>query len=192
MNDPSVSNDVLALVREAAEWRLISVLFECPAAGWDAQVAALAEEAADPQLKQAAELAAQEADLAAYHTTFGPGGPVPPREVSYRQNVLPGRALAEIGDLYQAFAYTPSTQEAPDHVCVEAGFVSYLRLKEAYARSCGDHGKATVTQSAARRFLEEHICPIAEPLAESLGQSGIRYLSLAAAALLARAQETLD
>ena len=68
-----------ALLREAAEWRLISLLFECPNEEWQAQVAALAAEITDADLKAAAVAAREEAGEGIYHTIFGPGGPAAPR-----------------------------------------------------------------------------------------------------------------
>jgi len=186
MNPTSGDTDVRPLLREAAEWRLIGLLFECPVDGWRDQLKGLAAEAGDAFLRETAELARQEASQPLYHTAFGPGGPAPPREVSYRDTVHPGRFLAEIGDFYQAFAYAPSAPETPDHVATEAGFMAYLRLKEAYARSCGDAEAVTVCQRAAERFLQEHLSVIAGPLARSLEASGIGYLVRAGAALLDR------
>jgi nitrate reductase assembly molybdenum cofactor insertion protein NarJ len=186
MNSTSGDSDVHRLLREAAQWRLIGLLFECPVDGWHDQFKGLAPEVDDASLGEAAELARNEASQGLYHTTFGPGGPAPPREVSYRETVHPGRFLAEIRDCYEAFAYAPSTPEAPDHVATEAGFIAYLRLKEAYARECGDAEAAAVCHSAAERFLEEHLSIIAEPLAQSLEASGIGYLERAGAALLDR------
>jgi nitrate reductase assembly molybdenum cofactor insertion protein NarJ len=186
MNSTSGDTDVHRLLREAAQWRLIGLLFECPVDGWHDQFKGLATEVDDASLREAAELARDEASQGLYHTTFGPGGPAPPREVSYRETVHPGRFLAEIRDCYQAFAYTPSTPETPDHVATEAGFIGYLRLKEAYARECGDAESAAVCHSAAERFLEEHLSIIAEPLARSLEASGVGYLERAGAALLDR------
>ncbi|MBM3890447.1 MAG: molecular chaperone TorD family protein, partial [Verrucomicrobia bacterium] len=119
-------------------------------------------------------------------TTFGPGGPAAPREVSHRSNVLPGQLLGELGALYQAFAYKPSSLEAPDHVAVEVGFIAYLRLKQAYAHERNDADQAAIATDAARRLIADHLRPLAEPLAKSLATSGILYLSQTASALLER------
>ena len=141
---------------------------------------------ADEQLEKAAAAMADEASEGLYHTTFGPGGPAAPREVSHREYVTPGQSLSELAAFYDAFAFCPSTNEPPDHVAVEADFIAYLRLKEAYALSRGDHAQADITAAAAQRFVEDHLSSIAEPLAKSLASSGITYLQLAADALLAR------
>jgi nitrate reductase assembly molybdenum cofactor insertion protein NarJ len=170
------------LLREAAEWRLISLLFECPGEEWQKQIAGLAREVGDPTLKQAVEAAGKEADAALYYTTFGPGGPAAPREVSHRQTLMPGQMLDEIGAYYQAFAYQATIPEPPDHIAVMTGFIAYLRLKEAL----GTAEQAEITAKAARDFIENHLNVIAEPLAKSLKHSGITYLDLTAAALLQR------
>ncbi len=182
-----MNDETVRLLREAAEWRLIAMLFECPGEGWHGQVAKLAAEIGDPGLKSAAEAAREEAAASLYDTTFGPGGPAPAREVSYHGDILPGQLLGEIAAFYQAFAYGSSAPEAPDHVAVEAGFIAYLRLKQAYAIERGDDAHAAVTAEAARRFIDDHLNCIAEPLAKSLAACGIPYLGLAADALLHRA-----
>ncbi len=175
-----------AQLREAAEWRLIGLLLECPRAGWPDQVRRLASEVSDPALREAAQAAAGEAAEGLYHSIFGPGGPAPPREVSYRDSVQLGYLMAELASYYDAFAYQPDTPEVPDHVAVEAGFIGYLRLKEAYAVASGDPERAEITSEAARRFIDEHLSVMAEPLAAALENSGVRYLALAAQALLRR------
>lgn len=188
MNATPVPTDapVVDLLRAAAEWRLLSLLFSCPQADWRADLAALAAEVDDEQLHAAAEAAQSEASEGLYHTTFGPGGPAAVREVSYRQATLSGQFLAELRGLYEAFAYQSASDEPPDHVAVEADFVGYLRLKQAFARSRGEEAQTAVTADAAQRMLDEHLSAIAEPLAQSLAASGVRYLELASAALLGR------
>jgi nitrate reductase assembly molybdenum cofactor insertion protein NarJ len=165
---------------------LIGILFSCPAGDWHAEVAALASEATDELLKAAAQAAQTEASVGLYHTTFGPGGPAAAREVSYLRSTLSGQFLAELRGMYEAFAYQPASEEPPDHVAVEADFVGYLRLKEAFARSQGAEEHAVVTAEAAQRILNEHLSIIAEPLARILAASDISYLARAAAALLQR------
>ena len=174
---------VLKLLRESAEWRLIALLFEPPADGWHEQVARLAAEVDDATLKAAALTAGGEATETLYHTTLGPGGPAAPREVSYQGRVLAGALLGELSGYYTAFAYDPHLPEAPDHVAVEAGFVAYLRLKEAFAVEGGHAEQAQVAADAARQFMADHLNQIGEPLAKSLAASGIVYLGQAAAAL---------
>ncbi|MHB8971692.1 MAG: molecular chaperone TorD family protein [Pirellulaceae bacterium] len=177
---------VRKLLGESSEWRLIGMLLACPQDDWQLQIANTAAEVNDEPLKQAAAAMADEASEGLYHTTFGPGGPAAPREVSHREYITPGQSLSELRAFYSVFAFNPATDEPPDHVAVEADFIAYLRLKEAYAVSRGDDEHAGITADAARSFLEDHLASIAEPLAKSLEASGITYLRLAAEALFRR------
>ncbi len=171
------------LLAEAAEWRLLGMLFECPKPGWREQVAGLGAEVPDPDLQAAAERAQAEAGEGAYHSIFGPGGPAAAREVSYIESVQLGYLLSELGDYYAAFAYPAS--EPRDHVSVEANFLGYLRLKEAFAAANSSPHQA-VTREAAEHFLADHLSMIAEPLAKALECCGQQYLTLAGRALLRR------
>ncbi len=182
----------VSLLREAAEWRLIGLLFECPGETWQAEVASVAAEVAAPDLRDAAAAAVAQAAAGLYHTAFGPGGPAAPREVSHRATLVAGRLLAELRSAYEAFAYAPASSEPPDHVAVEAGFVAYLRLKEAYARARGDPEQAAVARQAARQFSAEHLQHVAGPLARTLASSGVGYLAQNGAALLRRVREALS
>ena len=177
---------VETLLRQAAEWRLIGLLFECPVGLWRDDIVALARDTDDPLLGAAVEHALEEASEGLYHSTFGPGGPAPPREVSYLQAVQLGYLLSELTAFYDAFAYRPVTRESPDHVSVEAGFVGYLRLKEAYAVTRGDHDQASVTADAAATFIREPLAALAEPLAATLEASSLAYLADAGRALAKR------
>jgi len=174
------------LAKEAAEWRLLSLLFECPSPQWRDQVKALQLEIADPELKSAAKDALQEATEGLFHHTFGPGGPAPPREATYHQTVQLGYLMSELEAYYNAFAFHPATAEPPDHVAVETEFIAYLKLKEAYALACHDEERVATTAESAQCFLKEHLANIAQPLADHLEGSGISYLAKAGEALLRR------
>jgi nitrate reductase assembly molybdenum cofactor insertion protein NarJ len=171
------------LLTEAAEWRLIGLLFEPPDDDWRREVAELGASVQDPLLREAAESAQFEGDPGHYHSTFGPGGPASPREVTYQQFSLAGSMMSEIRGYYEAFRFVPECNESPDHVAMEAGFIGYLRLKEAYARNAGADEHAAVTAEAAGRFLRDHLAILASRLDRTLAQSGARYLSLAAQTL---------
>ena len=187
MTTPAVLNEhELHLVKEAAEWRLISLLFECPGPQWREQVTALMNEVADVDLQSAAHDALEEAGEGLFHHTFGPGGPAPAREATYHQTVQLGYLMSELQAYYNAFAFHPSTAEAPDHVSVETGFVAYLKMKEAYAMACQDEERTATASESAQRFIEDHLTNLAQPLAERLEGSGIGYLAAASAALLRR------
>ena len=140
----------------------------------------------DEALRAMAEAALAQASAPLHHSTFGPGGPAAPREVTYRQDVLPGGMLGELTAFYRAFAYEPTVPEPPDHMAIEAGFVGYLKLKEAFALERGEAEQVAVVAAAARRFLDDHLNPMVEPLALALTASGIEYLAHAGAALLER------
>jgi TorA maturation chaperone TorD len=174
------------LLAKAAEWRLLGLLFECPVAGWKEQVAPLAAEISDPDLRAAAEAAQEEASEGQYHSIFGPGGPAPAREVSYHDSVQLGYLLSELSAYYEAFSYQPAGREPLDHVAVQLGFVSYLHFKEAYALACADEDHAAITREAIHAFLSGHLANLAEPLAAALRSCGLPYLDLAGKALLRR------
>ena len=176
----------IELAREAAEWRLLSLLFECPTPEWREQVTALMHEVADTELKSAAQDALGEASEGLFHHTFGPGGPAPAREATYHQTVQLGYLMSELQAYYNAFAFHPATAEPPDHISVETGFIAYLKMKEAYALTCGNEDHAATAAESAQRFVQEHLANIAQPLAVHLEESGIGYLARAGAALARR------
>lgn len=171
------------LLREAAEWRMLGLLFECPSAEWRKQVDALEQELRDPMLREAAGTAIEEASEGDFHSIFGPGGPAPAREVSYHETVQLGYLLSELTTYYGAFAYQPKTEEALDHISVEAGFISYLRLKEAFALANDSVEGAALAAEAATGFIRDHLSFVAQPLAASLANSGFAYLAAAGKAL---------
>lgn len=174
------------LVREAADWMLIALLFDCPTGDWKSRVRDLAKEVKDFQLKTAAQFACVEAGEGLYHSIFGPGGPAPPREVTYRSWVQPGYLLSEISAFYNAFSYQPKSAETPDHIAIETGFIAFLKLKEAFALSCGEKENAKIAAKASRDFTREHLSKFVQQITKSLACSEIEYLALASAALLKR------
>jgi TorA maturation chaperone TorD len=172
------------LLRQAAEWRLISILFERPRTGWWSEIEAIASTCADPLLKQAAAAARREATEGLYHSLLGPGGHVSPREARYSQTVQLGYLMSELAAWYRAFGFQPRTAEPADHVSVEAGFVSYLLLKRVYALVCGEAEAAEIAAAAAREFIATHLRVLAGPLSSALDDPP--YLFDAARALLDR------
>jgi len=177
---------ITALLKEAAEWHVLGRLLECPSPSWNDDLARLSREIPTEALKAAAAHARVEGSEGLYHSVFGPGGPAPPREVSYHRSVELGNLMSEIESHYDAFAYRPNVNEPPDHVAVETGFVAYLRLKEAFAFANGDDQAAEVARLAAMRFTSEHLAQFAGRLAELLGGSGVDYLAEASSLLAAR------
>jgi hypothetical protein len=151
------SRELLAL---AASWRLASLLLERPRLEWKVEIARLAAEMSDPHLPPCAADAAQ-ATEECYHRLFGPAGALSPREVSYCGFEDPGRLIAEISAFYHAFSFSPRREESIDHLSVEAGFVGYLFLKEAYARMRNDAAAATIAKDARVRFCSDHLARLA-------------------------------
>ena len=182
----ALSERELHLAHEIAEWRLIALLFECPGESWRVQVSNLAKEVNDPELQAAAESAQMEADEGLFHYVFGPGGPAPAREATYHQTVELGYLMSDLQSFYNAFAFCPRTDEAPDHVCVETAFVAYLKLKELYALRCDEPQHAAVAADAAKQFIAAHLSNIADPLCGRLQESGVDYLAKASSALAHR------
>lgn len=170
-------------LRQAARLRLLALAFECPYSGWQEQLDSLAEEIGEAELHRLVEQAREEGSPELYHTTFGPGGPAAPREVSYVATMLPGQLMADLQAFYDAFAYRPAIDEPPDHVAVELGFLSYLQLKTAYAASRGDEQQAVVAADATQQFIESHLSHFIGPLTRVFEASGIGYLATAAALL---------
>jgi hypothetical protein len=177
---------VQRLLGEATAWRLLGLLFERPREGWQPEVEALCREVGDPEIRAAAESAAEEASEGVYLALLGPGGVVSPREIAYRGMGDPGHILADIQAFYEVFAFHPETEEPPDHIAVEAGFLGYLTLKEAFARTRGRDEQAEISAQAAARFRQEHLSTLAWPLADRLEKTGVRYLSRAARCLSRR------
>lgn len=175
-----------ALLIEAAEFRLLSLLLECPSTEWRSELAALRNDIQDPALIQAAAHAINESTEGLYHSIFGPGGPAPAREVSYVQSMQLGYLISELSAYYDAFGFQPGVTDPPDHIAVELRFLSFLKLKEAYASVCGELEKAAIAREACDRFIQQHLNMLGQPLSESLAASGIPYLQLAGQALVAR------
>jgi TorA maturation chaperone TorD len=153
------------LLLKAVEFRLIGVLFERPRPGRRLRIVDLAQEASDPELRA---IAARMADLdeTTYVSLFGPGGPVSPREVSYRRAEDPGWILAEARTYYEAFGYRPCAEDPADHVAVVVGFAAWLALKELYLRARGEDPEVAAEARAA--FVKTHVAPLAAGLASRL------------------------
>lgn len=191
---PKKGGESRRALAEAARWRLMGLLLERPRPGWHEEVEALAREVESPELRSAAE-ASRRATEGSYLSLLGPGGSVSPREVAYRGREDPGRLLSDIAAFYEAFAFSPDSEDPIDHIAVEAGFVGYLHMKEAYALAQGDEEAASVTAEALGKFLEDHLGTFAEPFArrlESLESSGASYLAETAGLLLKRLEGPRD
>lgn len=178
-----------SLMSEAAAWRLAGLLFERPVPGWHERVVDLAEEVEEPALKDAVN-AARNAVEGHYLALLGPGGPASPREAAYVGLGDPGRSLAEVRAFYEAFSYHPSTEDPSDHLSVAAGFVGYLRLKEAFALGLGNDEAAGTVREARERFEREHLARITVPLSRKLKEHAPGSVWAAAAAWMGSSLET--
>lgn len=174
---------VVEPLRDAASWRLLGRLFECPDEAWRQDVERLRLEAEPGDLQRAAAAAVAVATEGLYHSIFGPGGPAPAREVSYHDTLELGSLMSELVNWYDAFGYRPATTEPPDHIAVEIGFASYLRLKEAFALARGRADEAAAARCAFSAFRAGHLAAMAGPLKAALAASGIDYLATAARVL---------
>jgi nitrate reductase assembly molybdenum cofactor insertion protein NarJ len=155
------------LVAQAAAWRLAALLLERPRPGWHQEIQKLSSEVGDRQLAACASHADQGSEEK-YHRLFGPGAAVSPREVSYSGFEDPGRLMAELNAFYHAFAFEPRREEPVDHLSVEAGFIAYLFLKQAYAQVRGDVDAAAVALRARDQFMEGHLGRCAQGMRERL------------------------
>ncbi len=166
-----MTNETLPLLRKAAEWRLLSLLFERPKQGWYDEIAGLARETeahgarSTKSLRRAASLA-QDAHEEPYIALFGPGGFASPREVAYAGMQDPGHLLSSLMLFYNSFAYEPSSEDPSDHFAVETGFVGYLYLKEAYALLAGNGEGAQVANDAREQFIASHYARLVRGIAE--------------------------
>lgn len=159
---------VKSAMRESTGWRLLGLLFERPRLGWRGEIELLAQEISDPELRQTA-LASRSTDERTYLRVLGPGGPVSPREVSYRPSHDSGSLLSELAGFYEEFSYRPPLAQDPaDHVAVELGFIGFMSQREAYAMARGDDRTAESTRHAKQTFMEEHLGPFSAELARRL------------------------
>lgn len=100
---------------------------------------------------------------AGYQRLFGhtARGAVPPYETEYGADSLfqPTHEMSDLVAFYRAFGLRlrPEAHERPDHVACECEFLAFLARKEAYARDRGDEPMREATETAARRFLRDHL-----------------------------------
>lgn len=159
---------ITALLSEAAQWHLIGLLFEYPDDSWRCRLQALLPDLRQENLRAMGQAALSYATEGLHIALFGPAGSVPVREVTYQGGVQFGYLMAELSAYYEAFGYRPAIAEADDHLAVELGFVSYLRIKQALALASDDEDHAAVTAEAATSFLKDHLAMMAEPVAKAL------------------------
>jgi nitrate reductase assembly molybdenum cofactor insertion protein NarJ len=179
-----VDGRVAERLRDAQTWHLLGRLLERPRAGWREDVGALARDA-DADVAEAAGRAGA-ATEAGYLQSFGPSGAVSPREVAHCGMRDPGQLLADLAARYGAFGFHPASEDPIDHVAVEAGFVAYLRLKEAAAIFERDRERAAIAAEACEAFMRDHLRELAEPIARALRDGPEAHLAAAVRALARR------
>jgi nitrate reductase assembly molybdenum cofactor insertion protein NarJ len=178
--------DVTPALDAAADWRLLALLLSRPRPGWSEEVTALAREWRGDERLRAAAAAADAAREGDYHALLGAGGVASPRAAAHAGFLDPGRILADLAARYAAFGFSPRSEEPDDHLSVECDFVSYLFLKEAYARARHDEEAAAVTREARTRFLIEHVALVGHRFAGKLPEDAPGYLIAAARCLAER------
>lgn len=176
------------LLAQAVEWRLLGLLFEYPSGRWRSQIEALLCDVRKEELRRLALRALETASEGAYMTLFGPAGSVPVREAACRSGTQPGYLMAELSAYYEAFGYRPACGEADDHFAVELDFLSYLKVKQAYALASGQAEHAGVTAEAAASFCRDHIAFMAGLVAGAFPQGSPEYLVRAAGTIVQKAR----
>jgi len=182
----SGSPEVITLLSESAEWRLLGLLFEYPTPLWRESLTALLPDLHDGALASLAEDALRYQTEGLHVALFGPSGSVPVREVAYQGGVQSGYLMSELAAYYAAFGYTASAIEPPDHLAIELGFLSYLKMKQALAVARGEEGQAAVAEDAAASFSKEHLAAMVEPIANLLPTFAPDYLAAAGSVLTQR------
>jgi len=170
--ESALESDLLEMLRRCALFRALARAFATPQAGkgepaldrelralaaaqeWPAELAAALEEAACAWQRSSAAERSQ-----TYVRSFATDQRCPLHETAYGDAQRLAGKSAELADLqgfYRAFAVSPERQRA-DHLSVELEFYSVLLFKEAWARAEGWKEQASITRSAARQFLGDHL-----------------------------------
>ncbi|MCC6586545.1 MAG: molecular chaperone TorD family protein [Bryobacterales bacterium] len=176
---------VTKLLSEAAEWRLLGLLFEYPGGQWRANLSAVIDAVTDPELRAMGEAALEQFTDGLHFALFGPAGTVPVREVTYQGGVQLGYLMSELSAYYEAFGYEPRVEEAPDHLAIQLGFLSFLKLKQARALSADEPAQAVVAAEAAVEFANTHLALQAEPVLHRLEEFAPDFLVAAGRRIVA-------
>jgi TorA maturation chaperone TorD len=164
----------------AAIYRFFSVAFMTPSPQWAEDLVNLATEFPLPLCELAEKLAneAAQTDTAElegmYHQLIGAQKQCGCCESDYlpqgRSNR--GALLGDIAGFYKAFSFDHTTElsEVPDHICVEFSFLSFLAIKESFARFQNHQDNAELCQLAQNKFLAEHFDLWFSQFAENLKQ----------------------
>lgn len=83
--------------------------------------------------------------------------------------------LADVSGFYRAFGLDRADgAERPDHLSAEFEFLSFLAMKESYARENGKEDSADVCRDAERLFLSEHTGRFAPGIFKRMIENGSR------------------
>ncbi len=183
------------LLSEGACWKFFSLLFRCPSDEPFFSIGTLIRELAPDVRSQAQATIGSLLDdsqlEAAYHRLLGSGGPVSPYESDYQGPGSEGMrergvVMGDVAAFYKAFAFDASKEmlEAPDHLAIELAFMSFLKLKEAYACMDGDEDAYRLCLEAEHKFLGEHLLVWAPEFVERVLERGAHEFHERSARLL--------
>lgn len=178
------------LEQQALDFRLASRLFAYPDEHSAAEVAdlrALGAGAAEPAVRplvDALERASDGSLEATYLALFenGPGRTsLHETEYGRMRGMSKGNDLADVAGFYRAFGLSPTDGEMPDHVAMELEFYSVLLVKQAHLHEIGDAEGVSIVEDARRKFLTDHLGPLALALGARPALSGETLYGPAAA-----------
>lgn len=174
------AKELLAL---GAGWKFLSYLFRCPSDMPASSIKPLISELPaemQPDANAIGSMLGDSSIEASYHALLGSGGPISPYESDYQGPGSEGLRdkgviLGDVAGFYKAFAFDHSKEmlETPDHIAVELAFLSYLKLKEAYASMDLDDDAYRICREAEDKFLGEHLLRWIPQFLDSLSQHGI-------------------
>ena len=187
-------NDVKELLELGAMWRFLSLLFRCPSDTPASSIVELESETPPEWRAKAQEIvAARECSQleATYHSLLGSGGPVSPYESDYQGPGAEGlrdkgAVLGDVAGFYKAFAFDHQEEilETHDHISVELAFMSYLKLKEAYACMDEDESAYRICCEAEDKFWDEHLSRWTLQFVDSINLHGMSAVYEKSACLL--------
>ena len=168
--------DVATWLQRSSTWLFLSQAFERPTPETVDSLRALATTLPEALREPADALATEPLDSAEpeYFSVLGPAG-CAAAESSYERAAMAARGplLAEVAGFYEAFHYTPPhTQDVPDHISVELGFLAYLACKVAFALFERQQESAEIASTAYDTFLREHPGAWAGPFVDALLATG--------------------
>lgn len=76
-----------------------------------------------------------------------------------------GVRLADVAGFYRAFGVDAAGQERLDHLAVELEFYAWLLLKSEHLAAAGDDEGRAIVLDGRRKFLAEHLGPLAAAVA---------------------------